>query len=185
MEVGWRPFGRDDTVLMHRWLQQPHVSRWWDRVERTPESTAVEFDPESDENRHLHQVVIEVTDDAGTTTPVGWLQWYLLDDEPTWGPGLVPPPHTVALDLLIGVEAWIGRGVGPAAIRLISQEVVRQVPGCTHLWIDPNPRNERAMRAYAGLGFRDTGVDLHDPEDPAEVRRLMIATVEPGVGLAP
>ncbi|CAN5668265.1 GNAT family N-acetyltransferase [soil metagenome] len=184
MDVGWRPYRREDARLLHAWLEEPHVAQWWDGLERTEASTADEFDPDAPDNRHLHQVIIELTDADGTATPVGWLQWYLLDDEPTWGPGLVPPPHTVALDLLIGDANRIGRGIGPAVIRRIGAEVARQVPGCTELWIDPNPRNERAVRAYAGVGFRDTGVDLVDPEDAAEVRRLMIAAMEPGVGIA-
>lgn len=179
----WRPFRRDDAGRMFHWMQQPHVAPWWDDVERTPASTVEELDPDAPDNRHLHQVIIEITEGAGPTLPVGWLQWYLLDDEPTWGPGLVPPPQTTALDLLIGDAAWIGRGVGPAVIRQIGAEMARQVPDCTQLWIDPNPRNVRAVRAYAGVGFRDTGVDLVDPEHPAEVRRLMIAAVDPGVGI--
>jgi RimJ/RimL family protein N-acetyltransferase len=47
------------------------------------------------------------------------------------------------------------------------------MPECPEVWIDPDPRNVRAVRAYEAAGFIDTGIDLPDLEHPDQVRRLM------------
>jgi len=182
---GYRPLEPADLPLLHGWLHQPHVAEWWgDDVPETVEGVAAEYDPDAPANRHLHQMVIEVSTETDVLRPVGWIQWYLIADEPEWGPGLVPPPDTTAIDLCIGDPAFVGRGLGPRIIRLVVHgSIEAEVPGCREVWIDPNPRNERAVRAYAAVGFRDTGVDLVDPETAGEVRRLMIGRLLPGLGI--
>ncbi len=78
------------------------------------------------------------------------------------------------MDLAIGDPKLINQGLGRRVVLEFAHHVLRPaVPESPEVWIDPNPRNLRAMRAYQAAGFVDTGVDLPDLENPGEVRRLM------------
>ena len=80
-------------------------------------------------------------------------------------------------DLALGDPDSVGRGVGRRALLEFVHHVVRPaVPDATEVWIDPDPRNERAVRSYRAVGFVDTGIDLPDPERPGATRRLMKLT---------
>lgn len=60
------------------------------------------------------------------------------------------------LDLFVG-EPWQGRALGPEALRLVADWLIRE-RGHHRLTIDPAAANEHAIRAYAKVGFRPVGV---------------------------
>jgi RimJ/RimL family protein N-acetyltransferase len=62
------------------------------------------------------------------------------------------PPDAVGVDLSIGEADKLSRGIGSAVLRQFAQDLVEQ--GCRTIIIDPDPENERAVRAYAKAGFR-------------------------------
>ena len=168
-QLSFRPMGRDDLPRLHDWLQQPHVAEWWDDAAETIEGVEARYGERVEGTSPVTPWVVEVDG-----TPVGWVQWYRVADEAEWFPGVAIPPDTVALDLAIGDPAYVGKGHGRRILLEFVHHVVRTtMPGCPEVWIDPDPRNERAVRAYRAAGFHDTGIDLPDPDHPGQVRRLM------------
>jgi aminoglycoside 6'-N-acetyltransferase len=123
-------------------LREPSVARWWGPAER---ADVLELVPEA--------AVIEVDG-----TIAGWM---LVDEETD------PMYRRVGLDISLSA-ATQGRGVGPAALRLVIREYAAR--GHHRFTIDPRASNERAIRAYASLGFKPVGTmrayerDLHTGE---------------------
>jgi len=62
----------------------------------------------------------------------------------------------VSIDLGLAA-AHQGRGLGPEAIRLVIDHMI-EARGHHRFTIDPAADNERAIRAYAAVGFRPVGV---------------------------
>jgi aminoglycoside 6'-N-acetyltransferase len=167
--LAFRPMARADLPQLRRWLAEPHVAEWWDSGEETVEGVEAAAGERVGRAHPVRPWIVEVGGQA-----VGFLQWYRVEDELDWFPGVEIPPGTVAMDLAIGDPQRIGRGLGRRIVLEFVHHVLRAAaPDSPEVWIDPNPRNERAVRCYRAVGFTDTGVDLPDLDDPTEVRRLM------------
>jgi aminoglycoside 6'-N-acetyltransferase len=88
-----------------------------------------------------HSWVIEVDGEFA-----GWVQYEEEDYE--WYP-------SVALDITLKT-AFHGRGYGRRALRLAIDHFVEK--GHHRFTIDPDPRNERAVRCYSAVGFEPVGI---------------------------
>lgn len=69
---------------------------------------------------------------------------------------LAPGYRSAGLDIVLA-PAHQGHGIGPEALRLVARWLVEE-RGHHRLTIDPAACNERAIRAYAAVGFRPVGV---------------------------
>ncbi len=125
-----------DLPRLEQILAEPSVARWWTAAS---EAGAAADWLAGDELIHF------VIEDDGQV--IGSLQ---IDEE------LDPDYEFASLDLFLTTTAQ-GRGVGPAVIRAIASHLF-DVRGHHRLTIDPNVANERAIRAYAKVGFRPVGV---------------------------
>ena len=126
--------------LLHRWLGRPNVSRWWGDPGES--LAAVTQHPAAD------QALISV---AGR--PVGYLLWQRLGRPAMAAAGLdgLPSDH-VDVDILIGEPELMGRGIGPAALRLILDRLGAE--GVSSVGVGTEQANRRARRAFEKAGFR-------------------------------
>jgi aminoglycoside 6'-N-acetyltransferase len=125
-----------DVAPLAEILAEPEVARWWQGY--SPERVREEMLGSDASEAGL---VIEV--DGAVA---GWVQW---DEEP-W-----PEYPRVAMDIFVA-PAHFGRGVARAALRAVIESFA--VKGHHRFEIDPTVSNERAIRAYAKLGFKPVGV---------------------------
>ena len=70
------------------------------------------------------------------------------DDDPNY--------HSAGMDVVLA-GPFQGRGLGPEALRLAARWLIEE-RGHHRLTIDPAAANERAIRAYAAIGFKPVGV---------------------------
>lgn len=152
--ISFEPVTETFFPMLHDWLSQPHVRRWWG-------------DP--DEELGLIRSIVE--GDDGTEgfvifvgeRPVGYIQSWrpanFTDEQ--WvedAPWLSDVPQgTVGVDIFIGPSDLIGKGLGEQVIRAFARRLFEQ--GASRLIIDPDAANERAVRAYEKAGF--TAFDTH------------------------
>jgi aminoglycoside 6'-N-acetyltransferase len=132
--VTLRPVRDDDAGALLALLTEPSVARWWHRWDEA----RVRRDLLEQEEEHV--LVVEV---AGE--PAGLLLVYEEPDE----------YRHAALDVTLA-GAHQGSGLGPEALRLVIRHLIER--GHHRFTIDPAVANERAIRAYAKLGFKPVGV---------------------------
>ena len=131
-----------DLALVTDWRGRPHVRRWWGDPQVEPEREKLR-----DPRLALWVVALE-------GRPFGFIQDYRVHDHlPHHFEDL--PPGSRGLDLFIGEDDLIGRGHGAGLLRQhVDAMFTRGVPAAG---IDPHPDNDKARRAFARAGFRETG----------------------------
>ncbi len=120
----------DDLAPLGEILAEPEVRRWWGP-----------FDPETafDELETSFVIVVD-------GVVCGWL---LFAEENWW------QYPSVGFDIALAT-ALHGRGYGREALRVAIRHFVGR--GHHRFTIDPAVDNERAIRTYAGIGFKPVGV---------------------------
>jgi aminoglycoside 6'-N-acetyltransferase len=135
----FNPMSAADLPLVRRWLETPHVARWWPDAERQI----------SNIRRHLEETNIELFLVHADRRPLGYLQCY---DVPAGGqPFPDQPPGSRGIDQFIGEQDLVGCGHGSAFIRLFVDRLFET--GIPRVMTDPDPANRRAVRAYEKAGF--------------------------------
>lgn len=130
----------EDRAALTEILSEPDVTRWWGP-----------FNPD-DALDELDTSFVIVVDG----TVAGWL---LFEEEDWW------QYRHVSFDIALAT-ALHGRGYGREALRLLIGHFVAR--GHHRFTIDPSADNERAIRAYAAVGFKPVGImRKHERRDDA------------------
>lgn len=137
-----------DYDLLADWMGRPHWQDWWGDVE-----TELGYVRDMVEGRDPTRAFLFLLD----RRPAGYIQsWQVSDNlvEP-WiskAPWLVDvPADSVGVDLSVGVEADLGKGLGTAALKAFVRKLADE--GRRNIIIDPDAANARAIRAYEKAGF--------------------------------
>ncbi|TDG00928.1 GNAT family N-acetyltransferase [Paenibacillus piri] len=144
-----RRLGRTNAALLHRWLNDPELLRYYAGRDRahTPEMVQEHFYPEED---RLNRCIVEYDG-----LPIGYIQFYLLDEEGRDYYGLEEygGQRIFGCDQFIGEPAYWNRGVGKqlmsSMLRYLEEE-----HGAERVVMDPQAWNERAIACYERSGFR-------------------------------
>ncbi len=156
-DYGLRAMVAADLPMLAGWLATPELVRWWgDPAEQLALVTEDLDNPLMDQRIALR---------GGEA--FGYLQSYPAEAWPA--PHLADFPYgTVAVDCFVGPTALRGRGHGSAMLRLYADALLAQ--GAAAVVIDPDPDNERAVRAYRRAGFRDVALR---PDGDGEMTLVM------------
>jgi aminoglycoside 6'-N-acetyltransferase len=160
MTVGFRPMTKDDLPLLDEWLHRPHVARWW-----YPDETTITETLDAIEGRDPSDHYLILVDGR----PVGMIQTYLVSDHPEWDALLNVGEGVAGVDLLIGEDDLVGRGLGPEVLRAFTRDIVFAKPGTHACVAGVEPSNARSIRAFEKAGFSA----LLDYEEEGRPHRLM------------
>lgn len=144
-------------------MQREHVRRWW-RDSRTYDETVAHYLPSvrGDDPTEHYVIVVDGRD-------AGMIESYLVRDYPEWDAVVEQGEGVAGVDLLIGEEELVGRGVGPEVLRQFAREVVFARPGVAALVATVEEANRRSWRAFEKAGFARVG----DVEEDGKPHRLM------------
>ncbi len=168
MEVGFRRLTEDDLPMLHRWLNEPGVVRWWEGDDVSWEAVVRDYGSANPDPAE-HWIA------SLKGEPLGWIQCYAAADEPEetepwWALGI--ERAAAGIDYLVGDPADRRRGLGSAMIAAFVAEVVFALhPGWTQACAAPFEANVASWRALEKAGFRFAGI-VEDAEGPC---RLMVA----------
>jgi RimJ/RimL family protein N-acetyltransferase len=139
--VTLEPFLPAHLPLLETWLARAHVAPWYPRPS---DDVARAADPPAGGAHALICVARK---------PAGYLRWQSVDRATLDALGLPEiPENSVDIDILIGEVELAGRQVGPAALELLAQQLLRD-PAVPLLGLTSALANTRAHRAFAKAGF--------------------------------
>jgi aminoglycoside 6'-N-acetyltransferase len=147
---------RDDLPLLFVWRGRDHVKRWW-RGPETYEQIVEHYLP-AIEGREPTDHYLIVLDGR----PIGMIQTYLVSDYPEWARLIDEGDGVAGVDLLIGEEDLIGRGIGPRVLSTFAREVVFAQPGTTACVATVEEANRGSWRAFEKAGFHRVRVVEED-----------------------
>lgn len=145
-KVTLRPLALADFHYLVKWINEPHVARWWDG---TTDSEAVnaKYGPRLEADSPTSVFVIEVDN-----CPAGIIQCYRHKDYPDWDRA-VGIENGAGIDYLIGETAFIGKGLGAQAIREIAKIAFNLYPEITVVLAAPERDNHASWRTLEKAGF--------------------------------
>ena len=112
---------RRHLPMLRVWLVRPHVARWWGDADE-----ALAF---VREHPPVRQALIAVDG-----RPVGYLCWQDPDPKELAAAGLAGlPAGIVDVDILVGEPDFVGRGIGPRALRLLLNRLRDDGAACVGL----------------------------------------------------
>ena len=157
--IEFRPLAEDDLPLVEEWLRRDHVARWWrdDIAESLAEYRAAL------EGREPTDHFMIVVDGCA----IGMIQTYLVSDYPEWEEVVQVGEGVAGIDLMIGEEELIGRGLGPQILSAFACDLVA-APSIVATVEEPN---RRSWRAFEKAGFRHVR-DVEEDGDPHRLMRL-------------
>jgi len=169
MDLRFRPLEDGDLPLLHRWLNEPGVARWWEGRDVSREAVQRDFGSG-------HGTFFEHWLALRGDRPLGWLQcycaWDAVDGEAFHWRKLIDLSSTGAIDYLVGDPSQRGRGAGAAMIRGFVREVVLgRHPEWQRAAAGPFEANAPSVRALAKAGFRRVAT-LADRDGPCALMVL-------------
>lgn len=135
--VRLRPVAPVDLERLVGILHTPEVSAWWPTYDLARARSEF-LDPDPDYDAYVIEVDGRIAGLIQST------------EEPE------PEFRQVAIDLFVA-PADQAQGIGPDAIRTLIRYLIG-IRGHHRITIDPAAANDRAIRAYAKVGFRPVGV---------------------------
>lgn len=139
---------KEHFPLLLKWLKATHVSCWYDKdtnwttgkIQEKYTSYTEGFKLSDGVRKGLFAFVI-----AYDETPIGYIQYYDAYDFPRDGYALRDLPTSLAaLDMLIGEEAYLGKGIGQKALALFLESHVHTQ--FDYVFVDPDRKNSAAIK---------------------------------------
>lgn len=135
--------------MLRGWLESPHWQEWWGDP-----ASELGYICDMVEGRDSTKPFLFLLDGM----PAGYIQvWFIADhlkepwlSEAPWISEV--PADSVGVDIGIGSETQLSRGLGSTVVRLFVERL--RAEGHTTILIDPSVKNRRAIRAYEKAGFR-------------------------------
>jgi aminoglycoside 6'-N-acetyltransferase len=134
-KVTLRPIADTDLDPLAEIIREPSVARWWGEADE-PERLR--------ENLRMEGAAFAIETEGELAGWIGFTE----ETEPEY--------RSVGLDLSLS-ERFQGKGLGPDALRTLIRWFAEE-RAHHRFTIDPNAANERAIKAYAAVGFRPIGI---------------------------
>jgi RimJ/RimL family protein N-acetyltransferase len=155
--IEFRPLAESDLPQIEEWLRREHVARWWrDDIQESLAEYRAGLEGREPTDHYL--IVLD-------GRAIGMIQTYLVADYQHWEEIVQVGPGVAGVDILIGEDDQVGRGLGPK----ILAQFVRDVVTADAVVATVEEPNRRSWRAFEKAGFRR----VRDVEEEGLPHRLM------------
>lgn len=137
-----------DAGHLVKWLSDPNVLQWYEGRDR-PHTREMVEDTFYQKNGDPVQACIVLYEDQ----PVGYIQFYPLEAEDRDTYGYDEDEIIYGIDQFIGEPVYWNKGIGTELVTGIAEYLTSE-RGASKVVMDPQTRNERAIRCYEKCGFR-------------------------------
>lgn len=167
-EITFRALETADLAMLHGWLNEPGVVRWWEGQDVSWEGVRASYFSPSGDSREQWIGQVDGRD-------AGWLQCYLARDNPDetglWWDFEIDE-RAAGIDYLVADPATRGAGLGAAMIRGFAVDIVLgRHPDWTQVCAGPFDANVASWKALQKAGFRCAGLIEDDADGTC---RLMV-----------
>jgi aminoglycoside 6'-N-acetyltransferase len=162
-----RAMRESDLQMVARWLETPHVARWY-----VTGSVEAELEGIRQSVRGDHPTHMLVVEEDGE--PIGWCQWYQLWDYPDYAHDVDGQPGDLGIDYAIGDPGRIGQGVGTELIGCLVR-LIRDIHPEGGIVADPDATNVASRRVLEKNGFElvdERIVPSDETDGPMAIYRL-------------
>ena len=150
----------DDYSKMREWCSREHVKDTYSETEKSYEEIVEKYSVRTRGETDITPAFI-----VYKGRDIGYIQFYPVDEEEYMLKGrysLDGYEDPYGIDVFIGEEELIGKGIGSKAVEMLSDYLLYKA-GADIVLIDPAADNKRAVAAYKKAGFREMTV-LHQRE---------------------
>jgi aminoglycoside 6'-N-acetyltransferase len=151
-KITFRPLRESDLPLMHKWFNTPHVSEWWSldgNHHPSSEEVTKKYSPRI-RNKEPVDCYLFYYDNR----PIGMIQSCDLDNYPAEKAAFGLEGKCTGIDLLIGEEDYVHKGLGSGIMRSFLKDIVFAQPDVECCIADPYEENTIAIKAYQKAGFK-------------------------------
>lgn len=171
----FRPLAFSDVPLMHTWFNLPHVQKFYSLRQWTEKEVLEKLKPYIVGEKPVLGFIVLMND-----VPIGYIQRCSVKDYPWPNQNLSQEviDNAVGVDLFIGDNALVGKGVGGQVMQaFIDNKLKFHFEYCL---VDPDVRNMPAIKCYQKLNFRDHAtIETSDALGQPVTLRLMILKLNP------
>lgn len=149
MSLQLRPLEQADFVLLHNWLNRPHLRPFYMQRAVSMDYVSKKFAPRLDGD-HATKCVIA----AENEQPFGYMQWYLNRSFPEYGAAVIGRMDGVSIDYFIGDEGFIGRRLGASMLSALVMQTRSNLEAKDRIFhIAHGNENLRAIACTKRAGF--------------------------------
>jgi RimJ/RimL family protein N-acetyltransferase len=143
--LSFRPLTVSDLLMLHGWLQRPHVAEWWHEPSSLAELESDYLPGTNDSSIRAYIALLR-------GEPIGFIQSYVAmgSGDGWWEQEF--DPGTRGIDQFLANAEQLGRGLGSSMVSAFVERLFDD-PTVTKVQTDPSPNNERAIRCYQRAGF--------------------------------
>ncbi|MFA6534730.1 MAG: GNAT family N-acetyltransferase [Candidatus Babeliales bacterium] len=154
-----RALTEQDFQTMFQWLQNPHVSWWWQVGTQWPKF--VEKYRQHIECDYIFPFIMQVDGNA-----IGYIQYYYTSMvDISWVNEISDKPKsTVGIDIFIGNPEYFAKGYGTIFMKMFIEELWKQSE-IKKIIVDPQPENLQAIHCFKKLGFTEIRKVTHPEGD--------------------
>ena len=164
---------KDQEEMVKEWLAQDYVAEFWNGVglENTLKSIS----------RFVNgkETIFTLWIAYDEKTPFAYLMTSTIDpkkDQPH-GTYMKPGSSAISLDLLIGNQDYLGKGLSH---KMIQEFLLHKFGEMSDVFIDPGTNNPKAIHVYEKAGFvkREEFIPDWDPKHPCLLMQLKMETLK-------
>jgi ribosomal protein S18 acetylase RimI-like enzyme len=147
-ELAFRPLAERDLVQLFQWIGRPHVDRDYARAPASFAEFAARYRPRVEEDSAVKAYILESGGEA-----VGYIQAYPVAAFPQYARTLAMEEGAWGVDLFLGDEWRLHRGLGSRAIADFVARELFAARGALICVAGPAESNRAAIRAFEKAGF--------------------------------
>jgi aminoglycoside 6'-N-acetyltransferase len=146
--IAFRALELADLSLLHRWLNEPCVLRWYAKHAYSQHEVATKYAPRIEGRDPVHVFIA-----AADSEPVGLLQTYWLSEFLDYAALVGAAPGWAGVDFFIGEPEYRGRGLGAKLLdQFVREEVFASLKADTCI-SGPSPNNVKSVRTLQRAAF--------------------------------
>ncbi|XMB72946.1 GNAT family N-acetyltransferase [Mycoplasmatota bacterium WC30] len=148
--VNFKAISENDISKIFNWLNHDHVSKYWDNKPTTYEEAYNKY------TKRIKKGIIQTYLIVCDETEIGLIQTYINKELELYK----IEEKSMGIDLFIGELDYVGKGIGPIALKKFIKTKCFNDKTVKYVTIDPSEDNKYAYKAYKKVGFKHVNTAL-------------------------